>query len=430
MPALKSTFSSRRSSWWIAANGLLLSLLVLAGCFTSVPSARVRTGAEVLAARHFDLLRGKRVGLIANHTARLDTMHLIDRLMAEPEVHLVALFAPEHGLRGTAAAGEEIRDGRDVRTGLPVYSLYGATRKPTPEMLAGLDVLVFDLQDVGARCYTYISTLGLAMQAAAEAGIPFVVLDRPNPLGGELISGFVLEPEQASFVGLYPIPLVYGLTIGELARLIQGEHLLPGLEHLELIVVPLEGWRRTMQWPDTGLPWRPPSPNLPTFEAALAYPGTVFFEAVDGSEGRGTDAPFLQVGTPWANTQALADTLNAHGLPGVRFEPVTFTPRPRPGAPHPRYEGQQLHGVRLHITDRRTFRPVVTGIHLLHAFYHQAPPSFRDTFIQRPDWLARLAGTERLYELLRNGATPETIVASWEKEVEAFRQRRRPYLLY
>jgi len=430
MPALKSTFSSRRSSWWIAANGLLLSLLVLAGCFTSVPSARVRTGAEVLAARHFDLLRGKRVGLIANHTARLDTMHLIDRLMAEPEVHLVALFAPEHGLRGTAAAGEEIRDGRDVRTGLPVYSLYGATRKPTPEMLAGLDVLVFDLQDVGARCYTYISTLGLAMQAAAEAGIPFVVLDRPNPLGGELISGFVLEPEQASFVGLYPIPLVYGLTIGELARLIQGEHLLPGLEHLELIVVPLEGWRRTMQWPDTGLPWRPPSPNLPTFEAALAYPGTVFFEAVDGSEGRGTDAPFLQVGTPWANTQALADTLNAHGLPGVRFEPVTFTPRPRPGAPHPRYEGQQLHGVRLHITDRQTFRPVVTGIHLLHAFYHQAPPSFRDTFIQRPDWLARLAGTERLYELLRNGATPETIVASWEKEVEAFRQRRRPYLLY
>ncbi|ACY49096.1 exo-beta-N-acetylmuramidase NamZ family protein [Rhodothermus marinus] len=430
MPALKSTFSSRRSSWWIAANGLLLSLLVLAGCFTSVPSARVRTGTEVLVARHFDLLRGKRVGLIANHTARIDTMHLIDRLMAEPEVHLVALFAPEHGLRGTAAAGEEIRDGRDVRTGLPVYSLYGATRKPTPEMLAGLDVLVFDLQDVGARCYTYISTLGLAMQAAAEAGIPFIVLDRPNPLGGELISGFVLEPEQASFVGLYPIPLVYGLTIGELARMIQGERLLPGLERLELIVVPLEGWRRTMQWPDTGLPWRPPSPNLPTFEAALAYPGTVFFEAVDGSEGRGTDAPFLQVGTPWANARALADTLNARGLPGVRFEPVTFTPRPRPGAPHPRYEGRPLHGVRLHITDRQTFRPVVTGIHLLHAFYHQAPPSFRNAFIQRPDWLARLAGTERLYELLRNGATPETIVASWEKEVEAFRQRRRPYLLY
>jgi uncharacterized protein YbbC (DUF1343 family) len=430
MPALKSTFSSRRSSWWIAANGLLLSLLVLAGCFTSVPSGRVRTGADVLAARHFDLLQGKRVGLIVNHTARLDTMHLIDRLMAEPEVHLVALFAPEHGLRGTAAAGEEIRDGRDVRTGLPVYSLYGATRKPTPEMLAGLDVLVFDLQDVGARCYTYISTLGLAMQAAAEAGIPFIVLDRPNPLGGELLSGFVLEPEQASFVGLYPIPLVYGLTIGELARMIQGERLLPGLEHLELIVVPLEGWRRSMQWPDTGLPWRPPSPNLPTFEAALAYPGTVFFEAVDGSEGRGTDAPFLQVGTPWANAQALADTLNARGLPGVRFEPVTFTPRSRPGAPHPRYEGRPLHGVRLHITDRRTFRPVVTGIHLLHAFYHQAPPAFRDPFIQRPDWLARLAGTDQLYEWLRNGAAPETIVASWEKEVEAFRQRRRPYLLY
>ncbi len=384
----------------------------------------------MLAARHFDLLRGKRVGLITNHTARIDTMHLIDRLMAEPEVHLVALFAPEHGLRGTAAAGEEIRDGRDVRTGLPVYSLYGATRKPTPEMLAGLDVLVFDLQDVGARCYTYISTLGLAMQAAAEAGIPFVVLDRPNPLGGTLLSGFVLEPTHASFVGLYPIPLVYGLTIGELARMIQGERLLPGLEHLNLIVVPLEGWRRTMQWPDTGLPWRPPSPNLPTFEAALAYPGTVFFEAVDGSEGRGTEAPFLQVGTPWANAQALADTLNARRLPGVRFEPISFVPQPRSGAPHPRYEDTQLHGVRLHITDRRQFRPVVTGIHLLHAFYHQAPPSYRDTFIQRPDWLARLAGTQRLHELLRAGASPERIIAGWRDEVAAFQKQRQPYLLY
>ncbi len=384
----------------------------------------------MLAARHFDLLRGKRVGLITNHTARIDTMHLIDRLMAEPDVHLVALFAPEHGLRGTAAAGEEIQDGRDVRTGLPVFSLYGATRKPTPEMLAGLDVLVFDLQDVGARCYTYISTLGLAMQAAAEAGLPFVVLDRPNPLGGTLLSGFVLEPTHASFVGLYPIPLVYGLTIGELARMIQGERLLPGLEHLNLIVVPLEGWRRTMQWPDTGLPWRPPSPNLPTFEAALAYPGTVFFEAVDGSEGRGTDAPFLQVGTPWANAQALADTLNARRLPGVRFEPVSFVPQPRSGAPHPRYEGTQLHGVRLRITDRRQFRPVVTGIHLLHAFYHQAPPTYRDTFIQRPDWLARLAGTQRLHELLRAGTSPERIIATWRDEVAAFQKRRQPYLLY
>ncbi|WP_245771895.1 exo-beta-N-acetylmuramidase NamZ family protein [Rhodothermus profundi] len=390
----------------------------------------MRTGAEVLAARHFDLLRGKRVGLITNHTARIDTMHLIDRLMAEPEVHLVALFAPEHGLRGTAAAGEEIRDGRDVRTGLPVYSLYGATRKPTPEMLADLDVLVFDIQDVGARCYTYISTMGLAMQAAAEAGIPFVVLDRPNPLGGELISGFVLEPAQTSFVGLYPIPLVYGLTIGELAQLIRGEQLLPGLEHLELIVVPMEGWQRAMQWPDTQLPWRSPSPNLPSFEAALAYPGTVFFEAVDGSEGRGTDAPFLQVGTRWANARALADTLNAHQLPGVRFEPVSFVPQPRPGAPHPRYEGERLQGVRLRITDRRQFRPVVTGIYLLHAFYHQAPPAYRETFIQRPAWLARLAGTERLYALLKAGASPEAIVAAWEADLRAFQQQRQPYLLY
>lgn len=430
MLGLKSTTFSRPLSWWIVAKGPLALLWVLAGCFSAAPSGHVRTGAEVLAARHFDLLRGKRIGLITNHTARIDTMHLIDRFMREPEVHLVALFAPEHGLRGLAAAGEEIRDGRDVRTGLPVYSLYGATRKPTPEMLAGLDALVFDLQDVGARCYTYISTLGLAMQAAAEAGLPFVVLDRPNPLSGTLISGFVLEPAQTSFVGLYPIPLVYGLTLGELARMIQGERLLPGLEDLELIVVPMEGWHRAMQWPDIGQPWIPPSPNLPTFETALAYPGTVFFEAVDGSEGRGTDAPFLQVGTRWANAQALADTLNARGLPGVRFEPITFVPQARSAAPQPRYAGEQLHGVRLRITHRRKFQPVVTGIHLLHAFYHQTPPAYRDAFIQRPNWLAHLAGTERLYELLRSGISPEAIVTSWTHEVAAFEKQRQPYLLY
>jgi uncharacterized protein YbbC (DUF1343 family) len=428
MPASKSATFSRRSSWWTAAKVLLLSYL--AGCGPSVSQVRVRTGAEVLAERGFDVLQGKRVGLITNHTARIDTTHLIDRLAAAPGVELVTLFAPEHGLRGTAAAGEEIRDGRDVRTGLPVYSLYGAVHKPTPEMLAGLDVLVFDLQDVGVRFYTYISTLGLAMQAAAEADIPFIVLDRPNPLGGEQIAGFVLEPAQSSFVGLYPIPIVYGLTIGELAQLIQGERLLPGLENLKLMVVPLEGWHRSMQWPDTGLPWLPPSPNLPSFEAALAYAGTCFFEAVDGSEGRGTAFPFLQVGTPWVDPQALADTLNARSLPGVRFLPVTFTPQPRLGAPHPRYQGQTLYGVRLIITERRAFQPVETGIHLLHAFYHQTPPEPRARFIERPQWLARLAGTDRLYTLLQQGASPQTIIATWRQAVDVFEEKRRPYLLY
>ena len=429
MPVWKSTTFSRRSCWWIAAKVLFL-ISCLTGCGPSASQVRVRTGAEVLAARQFDVLQGKRVGLIANHTARIDTTHLIDLLVTAPGVELVALFAPEHGLRGTAAAGEEIQDGRDVRTGLPVYSLYGAVHKPTPEMLANIEVLVFDVQDVGVRFYTYISTLGLAMQAAAEAGISFVVLDRPNPLGGENVSGFVLEPEQASFVGLYPIPIIYGLTIGELARLIQGERLLPGLENLKLTVVPLEGWRRSMQWPDTGRPWIPPSPNLPTFDAALAYAGTCFFEAVAGSEGRGTALPFLQIGTPWVDPQALADTLNARSLPGVRFLPATFTPQPRPGAPQPRYQGQRLYGVRLVITDRRSFQPVETGIHLLHAFYHQTPPAQQARFIERPQWLARLAGTDRLYTLLQQGASPETIIADWHQAVTAFQEQRRPYLLY
>ncbi len=391
----------------------------------------VKTGAHVLAENGFSLLSGKRVGLIVNHTARVDSVHLIDLVDRAPGVELVALFGPEHGIRGEAAAGERVSSGKDEKTGVPIHSLYGRTRKPTQEMLKDVDVLVFDIQDIGARFYTYISTMGYSMQAAAEVGIPFVVLDRPNPLGGIHIAGPILEPEYASFVGLYPIPIVHGMTVGELARMIQGERMLPGLERLDLQVIEATGWRRDMLWPETGLAWIPPSPNIPNFETALVYPGAGFFEATSGSEGRGTDAPFLLVGAAWADGEQLATELNGRNLPGVRFEPASFTPRDIPGvAVDPKLEGNTVEGIRYRVTDPDVFEPVSAGVHVLHAFYHQAPPSQRDDFINRPDWLGKLTGTNALYEMLTRGATPEEILASWQPDTAAFRRDRAPYLLY
>ncbi len=433
-------------SWPIAAKALFF-LILTTGCVDeprTVPDespntmaaadtadAVVRTGAAVLDDRDFDLLEGRRVGLVVNHTARVDTAHLVDRLAGGSDVQLTALFGPEHGLRGDADAGEQIEDGRDVRTGAPIYSLYGSTRKPTPEMLEEVDVLVFDIQDVGARFYTYISTMGLAMQAAAEQAIPFVVLDRPNPLGGEYVSGFMLEPGQESFVGQYPIPMVHGMTVGELARMIQGEGMMEGLADLELQVVEAEGWHRAMLWPETGLPWVAPSPNIPDVETALVYPGAVLFEATAASEGRGTRQPFKQVGAPWADGDALADTLNARGLAGVRFEPVTFTPESIEGMDsNPKLRGRALEGVRYVVTEPEAFRPVAAGIHVLHAFHHQASERGADEFAIRPDRLARLAGTERLYDMLMDGASAESIAATWESDVDDFRELREPYLLY
>lgn len=413
---------------------VFLSLLV--GCVGRSPDhseagatrSNVQTGADVLAANDLERLQGKRVGLIVNQTSRTDASHLIDVVHRAPEVDLTALFAPEHGLEGRADAGATIDDSRDPKTGVRVYSLYGSSRQPPPAALDSLDVLVFDIQDIGARFYTYISTMGHAMQAAARQNVPFLVLDRPNPLGGDHVAGFVLNPAHRSFVGEYPIPIRHGMTVGELARMIRGEGWMEDMENLTLEVVRAEGWSRSDQWPATDLPWVPPSPNIPTFETALVYPGAVFFEATAASEGRGTPNPFLLVGAPWADAQALADTLNARRLPGVRFEPATFTPASRPGATAPKLEGKQLSGIRHVVTDLSAYRSVATGVHVLHAFYHQAPS--KRSFLSRPDWLVKLAGTERLLEMLREGERPPAIIETWQSEVESFRTLREPYLLY
>ena len=411
----------------------LLALFAAAGA-SAQPA--FQTGADRMAADGFQLWRGLRVGLVTNHTAVLappdgesgaTPAHLIDAVAAAEDVTLAALFGPEHGLRGTAEAGEHVADGVDRATGAQVVSLYGDQKRPPPAALATLDVLAFDMQDVGARFYTYLATMGYAMQAAAEAGLPFWVLDRPNPLGRSA-SGFVLEDGKRSFVGLYPIPQRHGLTAGELARMIQGERWLPGLDRLDLRVVEMHGYDAEAGWPE-GRPFVPTSPNIPDLETARVYAGTGLVEGTSASEGRGTPSPFQLIGAPWADGERLARRLNDRRLPGVRFEPARFTPHPNAGASVPKHSGTPLAGVQIRVTDAAAYRPVETGIYVLHALYRAAPPNERRRFLQ-PDWLGKLAGTDRLRRMLEQNAEPAALVAAWQSEVAAFTERAARYRLY
>lgn len=395
----------------------------------------VRTGARVLADDGFSLLLGKRVGAIVNQTAVVgDSVHLVDAML-EAGVDVVALFGPEHGIRGNVGDGVAISDGRDAATGLPVFSLYGPTRKPDPALVADLDLLLFDVQDVGARFYTFISTMGLAMQSAADAGIGFVVLDRPNPLGGEYVSGFVLEPGFESFVGQYPIPVAHGMTVGELARAIVGEGWLDGLASLDLTVVEMDGWKRDMRWPDTGLDWIPTSPNIPDFETASVYPGMCFLEGLTLSEGRGTPRPFLQFGGPTLDAQALADDLASREIPGVEFSVVAFTPRPDPvAAPSPKHNGTVVHGASMRVTDDSRLDPLRLGVEVLAAIVDQVreKPGSAEAVDElfRGRGMDRLAGTAALRDGILAGKSADEITASWETGIAAFRATRAPYLIY
>ena len=389
----------------------------------------VRTGAGILIDEDFRSLASDRLGLIVNQTAMVDGRHLIDLVAESPVVELGAVFAPEHGVRGVADAGETVGDTNDPATGVPIYSLYGQTRAPTPAMLSDIDVLVYDLQDVGTRFYTYISTMGLAMQAAAAADKPFVVLDRPNPLGGTVVAGFTRTSGQESFVSQYPIPSVYGMTAGELAQAIVGEAWLPGLETLQLRIIPVEGWDRSARWPLTGLEWIAPSPGLPTPDSALAYPGTVLFETTTLSYGKGTEHPFSTIGAPWIDGPLLAERLNQLALPGVAFDPVTFTPDPAV-APNPRLSGIELQGVRYRITDPVAFEPTTTGVHVLVEVRDLGAELGAGTIVDRRSMFNLLAGNSRLLSLLDSGATANEIIAEWEGDVVAFEELRQPYLLY
>jgi uncharacterized protein YbbC (DUF1343 family) len=390
----------------------------------------IATGAQTIAANGFAAFNGKRIGLVTNQTGRVGADHLADLMARSSTTKLAAIFAPEHGFRGAVEAGATVASGRDAKTGVIVHSLYGATKSPTPAMLRDIDVLVFDIQDVGVRFYTYISTMGLAMQAAAVRRIPFVVLDRPNPLGGVDVSGFVLEPARKSFVGQYPIPIVHGLTVGELARMIKGERWLPGLENLDLTVVSAKNWTRAMRWPKTELPWIATSPNIPTFEAALVYPGIGIVGETLVNEGRGTPTPFSQFGAPWLDAAAAATDLNGRRLPGVRFEATRYTPQSIPGvAADPRFKGEIVNAVRLVLTDVDAFQPLETGIHAI-AHLQKVSRARGVPLLEKLGMFYAISGTARLHTMLTRGADGAAIIASWRDEVQRFSDQRTKYLLY
>jgi uncharacterized protein YbbC (DUF1343 family) len=374
----------------------------------------VITGAEVLIQDHLDELQGKRVGLVMNPTARVNGTHMLDTLQ-DRDVNITALFAPEHGFRGEAGAGEVIEDGQDQATGLPVYSLYGKTQKPTQQMLKGVDLLLFDMQDVGARFYTYNVTLGLVLEAAANAEVPVWVLDRPNPAGGNYVAGWTLEEKYQSFVGAYPIPMAHGLTLGELAKMMIGERWLQTVKRPQLKVIPMKGWNRSMKWPQTGLDWHPPSPNLPTFEHAYMYLGTVLFEGTNLSEGRGTDDPFLTIGSPQTKiTEAQIDSLKSR-FPFVNIEPTTFTPESIPGkALHPKFEGETCYGVKLSISNYGESNPIKFGVALLEVMLNDTEGG------KQTDFIYKLAGSENI----------QSFSTDWQLDVETFKEARKPYLMY
>jgi uncharacterized protein YbbC (DUF1343 family) len=387
----------------------------------------VQTGLDMLFRVHLEKLQGKNVGLVVNHTAvDRNRIHLVDRLL-EHDISIKAIFAPEHGYRGEAAAGQKIQDGVDPVSGAKVYSLYGINRKPSSEMIQGLDVIIYDIQDVGVRFYTYISTLGYVMQAASDAGIDFWVLDRPNPINGYVADGPVLEWEFQSFVGLYPIPVRYGLTVGELSRMIVSENWLDFAGDFRPVVIRMEGWDRIMWFDDTGLPWVAPSPNMPDLETATVYPGMCFIEGTNVSEGRGTDRPFLQIGAPWIDGGELALTLNARQLSGVEFQPVEFRPVDMPGrAVNPKYEDELCQGITLRVTDRESFESVRTGIHVLHVLNVLYP----DKFQWRKSAIDRLYGSDNLREFFQTNAPVDSLFTIWEDDQLTYSGLLHYYMIY
>jgi len=387
--------------------------LVLGGC----AGPAFRTGLDRLAEEDFAPLRGKRVGVVTNATGVDRELRGLPSLIASAGgVTLAAIFAPEHGFSGASAAGKLVEDSRDPATGVPVYSLYGSQRKPTREMLQGIDVLLFDLQDVGARPYTYLSTLVAVLEAAGECGVEVWVLDRPLAAGGRRIEGPVLEDSLRSFVGPHAIALRHGLTPGEFARLVRDERTLP----VKLRVVSMEGYRSDVPYDSTGLVWVPPSPNIPTLDTAAVYSGMVLLEGTNLSEGRGTTRPFQLVGAPWVDPEATAAKLRQAKLEGVLFRPARFIPWDS------KYEGEECGGVEIHVTGRSSVEAVRVAVTFLAAVRDLHPGKLEF----RAETFDRLAGTRSLREALERGDSAREILESWQPALEAYRKRSRKYLLY
>lgn len=397
-------------------------LLVVAGCSVLCAAragAQVRLGLEVALTDSLHVLQGKRIGLITNHTG-LDRYgrRNVDLLFRAPGVRLVALFGPEHGFSGAARGGDKVGLATDTATGLPVYSLYGATLVPTDSMLRDIDVLVYDIQDVGARVYTYVWTMALAAQAAGRLGTQFVVLDRPNPIRSDRVQGGVLRNRYRSFVGRYDVALRYGLTPGELMRFLVGT----GRVRAAVTVIPMQGYRREMLLSETGLPWTNPSPNIRDQETALLYPGTVFFEATNLSEGRGSDAPLKQIGARWlTDAPAIARELNGMMISGIRFEAGTAAV-----SKGEKYGGQTVPMVRLRVTDAASADPVAAAVWLMRTIYRRHPKAFA---WQKGAGVERLAGTDQLRRVVEHGGV-DRLLTRWRDESNAFAKSTEAYRLY
>lgn len=433
---------------------MLASMTVWAACQSRKESRvpdeqkKVRLGIEVFLEKHLDLVEGKRVGLITNPTgvnSRLETS--IDLFYKNPKINLVALYGPEHGVRGNAQAGEYVPFYIDTRYdtpeyAIPVFSLYGQSLKPVkgmfkdvdeymrsfdtqkvgkvPEhsMVESIDVLIFDIQDVGTRIYTYIATMAYCMEASAESDIEFIVLDRPNPINGISMEGPLLEyPEYSSFVGLYPLPVRHGMTVGELAAYFNDEFL---EKKTKLTVVPMEGWKRTMWHDENSLPWVIPSPNMPTLDTATVYPGQVFLEGTNVSEGRGTARPFELFGAPWIDGYRLTKELNRLNLPGVKFREAWFTPT------FSKYKGELCGGTQIHIFDRSQYKSFDTSLFVVKTIREMYSADFK--FHQR--YFDKIMGTPKIREAIEEGTAISDIIDSYKEELSSFAKLREPYLLY
>ena len=389
---------------------------------------RVKVGAEQLFSKGYEhLVKGKRIGLVTNHTGLLPNgKHLIDVINDHPESELSLLFGPEHGLRGEEDS--HVANTTDPKTGIPIISLYGKVRKPTPEMLKKIDVLIFDIQDVGARYYTYIKTMLMVQEAAAEADIPFVVLDRPNPITGKYVDGPVgkaLEPDK----GIGIIPITHGMTVGELARMYNGEREAKGLKKADLTVIPLQNYSRQQWYDETGLPWIKPSPNMLTLQTATVYPATTLLEGTNYSEARGTLYPFEHFGAPWVDGEKLAKQLNSYDLKGVEFRPTTFVPDSIVDGIKiypPKFLGEKVNGVEMIITDRDNFKSAEAGIYILHALKTLYPKKLE----WRKERIDGLLGTPDVREQLDAGDKPKEIIEKWQDDLTRFRKKRELYLLY
>ena len=386
----------------------------------------VLTGADILVSENLDLLKGKNLGIITNQTGVMQNgKHLVDSLLNIPGIKIKTLFGPEHGIRGNSADGKIISDTTD-ESGVRIFSIYGSTKKPTPEMLKDIDLLIFDMQDVGARFYTFISTMFYCLEAAAENNIPILILDRPNPIGGLNVDGPIIEKELESFVGIAPIPIMHGMTIGELALLFNDEQMLKDGMKADLKIIKMKNWKREYFYDETGLNWIPPSPNIPNLETAIVYPGTCLLEGTNISEGRGTDSPFLLFGTPFFDSKKIINELEKMNILGAEFSEEEFIPVEIPGkAVKPKFENQKCYGIRIKVTDRNEFKSVEFGVKLLSII-----SKIHSNEFQMKKYLDQLFGKKYLREMIIKNSSYEIITSQWVNELNQFKQLRNKYLQY